>query len=68
MPPVRPPWSPSGLAARLRSIWRGLRGRDAVESEIREEFRHHIELAQASPACEESCSRAEFQGIRIQAG
>jgi predicted permease len=36
--------SPAGLTARLRSLWRGLRQRDAVEAEMTEEFRHHLEL------------------------
>src|SRR5690554_3294599 len=34
----------SGLAARLRSLWRGLLRRADVEAEMREEFRHHIAL------------------------
>src|SRR5437870_3209811 len=34
----------SGLSARFRSLWRGLRHRGAVESEMVEEFRHHLEL------------------------
>lgn len=33
-----------GLVARLRSLWRGLRGRDEVEERMSEEFRHHLEL------------------------
>ena len=33
-----------GLLARVRSFLRGLRSRSAVEAEMREEFRHHIEL------------------------
>src|SRR5688572_18252180 len=40
-------WSPAGLAARIRSLWRGLRHGDAVEAEMREEFRHHLELRTA---------------------
>jgi predicted permease len=39
-----PSWTPAGLLARLRSLWRGLRRRDTVEAEIAEEFEHHIEL------------------------
>ena len=34
----------SGLIARLRSIWRGLRRRPDVETEMNEEFRVHVEL------------------------
>lgn len=34
----------SGLAARLRSMWRGLVRRGTVEAEMAEEFRHHIAL------------------------
>ena len=32
------------LTARLRSLWRGLRRREAIEAEMQEEFRLHIEL------------------------
>ena len=34
----------SGLLARCRSFLRGLRSRSTVETEVREEFRYHIEL------------------------
>ena len=34
----------SRLVARLRSLWRGIRRRDDVESEMHDEFRHHLEL------------------------
>jgi hypothetical protein len=34
----------NGLMARLRSLWRGIGRRDAVEGEMNEEFRLHIEL------------------------
>ncbi len=34
----------TGVVARFRSMWRGLRRRDEVEAEMVEEFRHHIEL------------------------
>ena len=40
-------WSPARLGARSRSFWRGLRDRNAVESEMTEEFRHHLELRTA---------------------
>src|SRR5687768_5637972 len=33
-----------GLIARARSLWRGVRRRGAVEVEMAEEFRHHLEL------------------------
>ena len=33
-----------GLRARARSLWRGLSRRDTIESEMAEEFRHHLEL------------------------
>ena len=42
-PPLRPPLLP-GLAARARSIWRGVRRRADVETEMDEEFRLHLEL------------------------
>ena len=35
---------PASLLARFRSLFRGLGSRSAVEAEMREEFRHHIEL------------------------
>lgn len=34
----------SGLIARIRSLWRGLRRRADIEAEMAEEFRHHLEL------------------------
>jgi putative ABC transport system permease protein len=34
----------ASLAARLRSLLRGVRGRSTVDAEMREEFRHHIDL------------------------
>lgn len=37
-------WHPVSLFARVRSLWRGLRKRDAVEAEMVAEFRHHLEL------------------------
>jgi putative ABC transport system permease protein len=56
-----------GLIARLRSLWRGLRRRSDVESEMTEEFRLHVELRAAdlvrsglSPAEAARRSRLEF--------
>ena len=34
----------AGAAARVRSLWHGLRRRDDVEADMAEEFRHHLEL------------------------
>ncbi len=34
----------SELAARLRSLWRGVRGGAAVDAEMEEEFRAHIDM------------------------
>ncbi|MEX2281263.1 MAG: ABC transporter permease, partial [Gemmatimonadota bacterium] len=34
----------SGIMARVRSLWSGLRRRSAFEAEMREEFRLHVEL------------------------
>ncbi|KPJ97955.1 MAG: hypothetical protein AMS20_16615 [Gemmatimonas sp. SG8_28] len=34
----------SGLVARVRSLWHGLRYRGDVEAEMTAEFRHHLEL------------------------
>lgn len=38
----------AGLVARIRSLYRGLRRRDDIESEMRDEFRHHIEMRTAA--------------------
>ncbi len=35
---------PSGLVARLRSLWRGLLHRADIEAEMTDEFRQHLEL------------------------
>jgi putative ABC transport system permease protein len=37
----------AGLVARVHSLWRGIRGHGSIESEMNEEFRHHIELRAA---------------------
>ena len=68
--PLPPPLlSPllSGLAARARSLWRGLRRRADVETEMDEEFRLHVELRAAdlvragvSPAEAQRQARLEF--------
>lgn len=34
----------SGIAARARSLWRGVRGGGAVDAEMEEEFRAHIDM------------------------
>lgn len=39
---------PEALLARIRSLYRGLSHRGDIESEMREEFRHHIELRTAA--------------------
>jgi putative ABC transport system permease protein len=44
MPRVQGTPAVSGLLARLRSVWRGLRGRAEVEAGMSEEFNHHLEL------------------------
>jgi predicted permease len=36
-----------GLAARIHSLYHGVRRRDEVESEMREEFAHHLEMRSA---------------------
>ncbi len=41
---IFPSRAPAGFAARLRSLWHGLRRREAIEAEMKEEFRHHIAL------------------------
>ena len=37
----------SGIAARVRSLWSGIRRRDQVDVEIQDEFQHHLELRAA---------------------
>ena len=56
-----------GLAARIRSLYHGVRRRDEVESEMREEFAHHLEMRTAelvrrglSPAEADRLARIEF--------
>ena len=44
MPLLPSGWTPSGIRGRVRSLWRALRRRDAFESEMAEEFRHHLSL------------------------
>src|SRR5687768_833921 len=44
MVPVQGSSAVSGLLARLRSVWRGLRGRADVEAGMNDEFNHHLEL------------------------
>ena len=57
----------SSLGARLRSLWHGIRRRDAVESDMAEEFRLHQELRAAdlvraglAPAAAARQARLEF--------
>lgn len=54
-----PAMTPSGIAARLRSIWRGIRRRDAVEAEVEEEFRHHLALRTEDLMRREGLTRKE---------
>ena len=64
-----PTWTPSALSARLRSLWRGLRGRDAVEAEMAEEFRHHIELRTEDLMRREGLPREEaYRRARLEFG
>jgi predicted permease len=42
-----PPFSPRALIARLRGLYRAVRHRDDVESEIQAEFQHHLEMRTA---------------------
>ncbi len=53
------PLTPSGLLARLRSLWRGLTRRDDLEAEMREEFGHHIESRTEDLMRREGLPRAE---------
>ena len=56
-----------GIVARARSIWRGIRQRPDVESDMNDEFRLHVELRAAdlvrsglSPAAAERQAKLEF--------
>jgi putative ABC transport system permease protein len=64
-----PEWTPAGIAARLRSVWRGLRRRESVEAEMEEEFRHHIELRTEALMEDEGLSRREaYRRARLEFG
>ena len=59
-------WTPAALLARGRSLWRGLRRRAEVESEMAEEFRHHLaaraeDLERAGLSPEEARRRARLE-------
>lgn len=54
------------IVARLRSLWRGLRGRDRVEAEMAEEFEHHLamrteDLVRAGMSPAEAARQARLQ-------
>ena len=58
--------APASLVARVRSLWRGLWNRSDVESEMADEFRHHVELRTADlvrsgVAPEEAARRARLE-------
>lgn len=69
MPLAPPGWTPSGLAARIRSLWQGLRRRDSLEAEMVEEFRHHIALRTEDLMEREGLSReAAYRRARLEFG
>jgi len=53
---------PARLAAAIRSLWRGAFRRDQVESEMREEMAHHIEL-RTDALVREGLSRREASRV-----
>jgi predicted permease len=62
----------SGVIARARSLWRGVRRRGDVEAEMAEEFRHHLELRAAdlergglSPAEARRRARLDFGSAEL---
>lgn len=69
MPVVPPHWAPSGLVARLRSLWRGLWRRETIEAEMEEEFRHHIGLRAEDLMRGEGLTRKEaYRRARLEFG
>lgn len=71
-----PEWAaPTSLAARLRALYRGLRRRDALESEMQAEFEHHIASraadlrAEGLPEAEaDAQARREFGHVNTHRG
>lgn len=66
---IPPAWTPSGITARLRSLWRGIRHRDAVEAEMQEEFRHHLALRTEDLVRRDGLTREEaYRRARLEFG
>lgn len=66
---IPPAMTPSGIAARLRSLWRGMRRREAIEAEMREEFQHHLELLTEDLMRREGLDREEaYRRARLEFG
>lgn len=64
-----PALTPSGIIARLRSLWRGIRRREAIEAEMREEFQHHLELRTEDLMRREGLTRREaYRRARLEFG
>jgi predicted permease len=54
--------------ARLRSLWRSLRGYSAIDAEMSEEFRHHLELRAADLIREGLPSAEAHRRARLEFG
>ena len=57
-----------GVVARLRSLWRGVRGRPALEADISDEFRLHQELRAADLVREGLAPEAAARQARLEFG
>lgn len=68
MPRVQGTPAVSGLLARLRSVWRGLRGRAELEAGMSEEFNHHLELRTADLISRGVTPREAARRARIEFG
>ncbi len=66
---IPPALTPGGITARLRSLWRGFRYREAIEADMREEFRHHLELLTEDLMRREGLEREEaYRRARLEFG
>ena len=58
----------AGVVARLRSLWRGVRGRPALEADMRDEFRLHHELRAADLERQGVAPEAAARQARLEFG
>jgi predicted permease len=58
----------AGISARVRSLWRGLKGRASIEAEMGEEFRLHIEMRARDLECTGQSREAALRQARAEFG